>query len=102
MKRLFLAATALAMLVPAAAFAQSHHDHGRTVVVKKEVIVRHDRHDRWARGHVLPHRYRGDVVVYNRHHLRNPGHGKVWVRADGRFLLIDRRTGMIVATAMPR
>ncbi|WP_181407982.1 RcnB family protein [Pararhizobium mangrovi] len=101
MKRLALALSAVAMLMPAAAFAQSHHT---TTVIHKKVIVRQHapHHNHWRTGVVLPHRDRGRVVEYRTHRLRAPGAGRVWVRADDQYLLINRHTGRIIATATPR
>lgn len=110
MKRFVIALTALSLIAPATAFAQSrhhdrndrhierHYDHrGRhvekRVVIKKRVV----RHRHWARGHRLPHEYRGRVVDYHRYHLRRPGRGQHWVRVDNDYLLVGIASGIIAS-----
>lgn len=99
MKRIVMALAALSVLAPVAAMAQTHHD-----TVEKKVIIKQEpmHHRHWDRGRVLPHEYRGNVVVYERYHLRRPGPDRVWVKARGQYLLINKRTGVIVETATPR
>jgi len=100
MKRIVLALAAFSMLAPAAAMAQTYHGHVQKKVIIKQEPMHHRHH--WDRGRVLPREYRSDVVVYQQYHLRRPGADRVWVKADGQYLLINKRTGVILETATPR
>lgn len=112
MKKIIASAISAIFLLGATApsFAQSyraqHHGparHGPTHVEKhvtKKVVVRKDR---WARGHALPRQYRQSYVRdYHRYHLRAPGPGQRWVKADNQFILINSITGVIAALAAAR
>jgi Ni/Co efflux regulator RcnB len=67
-----------------------HKDHG-----KKKTVVKKT----YKRGHKLDrHAYR--VVERNewrRHHLRTPPRGQEWVYVDGRYMLINSGTRLIIS-----
>lgn len=51
---------------------------------------------RWGRGQTLPPAYRGSGVDYRSQGLRRPPGGYGWVRVGPDYLLMDRRTGMVL------
>ena len=83
MKRLMIAASALAILggSVSAAEAQPRGHH-------------------WRRGERLPPAYRGRndyVSDYRAHRLRAPPRGYRWVRRDDNYLLVAATTGLIAS-----
>lgn len=126
MKKILIAATALALLAsPLAAFAQDRHDdrhdnsrnntmtmqhyddhHGGNAMMMQRnddhrggnAMMMRAHHD-WRRGDRFDRNdwNRYERVDYRRYHLRTPPRGYEWRRVDNNYVLAAATTGLIVS-----
>ena len=81
MKRLLIAAAAIAALAASSTVASANpHPEWRKGA--------HIGHDDWGRG---------QPVDYHSHHLRAPPHGYEWRQVDGNYVLAAVATGVILS-----
>lgn len=98
MKRLMIAAAAIALLAPAgAAFAQPHHDDHRGGPAM--MMGGHGGGHGWRQGDHFDRASWGRYqrVDYRHYHLRRPPRGYEWRRVDNNYVLAAVATGLIAS-----
>lgn len=126
MKRLFVTLISATLLMGSAAYAKQPNDGRQTCdvqakgakgsaclkVEKKTPASQHantkvkvktkDNSSKvvFRKGHKLDSSHSGQRVAasdYGKHHLRKPPKGEVWVKVDGRYVLINETTRLIIS-----